>query len=178
MRHLNLDPESPVGLRIRDLSTADGVSDFYLTPGDPLSYKFNGHLIFDEAVFEMAIPEYLEPGCDLQISKQGAPCEGGRHADKAKMRISSTEAETICGVVTTYDKQATVKLFGSQAREDGAGGDIDLLIFSSRIGLAERLQIECDLQDALGLRRFDLVVARQNDRDPFVDFVNKDAVVL
>ena len=64
MRYLILPEESPVGLRIRDLATADGVSDFYLTPGEPLSYKFNGQLIFDENVFEMDIPPFLEPGCD------------------------------------------------------------------------------------------------------------------
>jgi twitching motility protein PilT len=40
------------------------VSDFYLTPGEPLSYKLNGQLIYDDTVFEMALPEYLEPGCD------------------------------------------------------------------------------------------------------------------
>lgn len=64
MRLLELHPDSPVGERIRDLSTADGVSDFYLTPGEPLSYKHNGQLIYDETVFEMTPPEYLEPGCD------------------------------------------------------------------------------------------------------------------
>ncbi|TSA37385.1 MAG: type IV pili twitching motility protein PilT [Verrucomicrobiaceae bacterium] len=64
MRLLELPADSVVGERIRDLSLSDGVSDFYLTPGEPLSYKFNGQLIYDEAVFEMAVPEYLEPGCD------------------------------------------------------------------------------------------------------------------
>lgn len=64
MRLLDLHPESPVGLRIRDLSTADGVSDFYLTPGEPLSFKLNGQLLYDETVFEMAVPDTLPPGCD------------------------------------------------------------------------------------------------------------------
>ena len=64
MRLLELHPDSPVGERIRDLSMSEGVSDFYLTPGDPLSYKLNGQLIYDDTVFEMALPEYLEPGCD------------------------------------------------------------------------------------------------------------------
>jgi twitching motility protein PilT len=64
MRLLDLPPESPVGQRIKNLSTGEGVSDFYITPGEPLSYKKNGHLIFDETVFEMAIPDHIEPGCD------------------------------------------------------------------------------------------------------------------
>lgn len=64
MRLLNLPPDSPVGLRIKDLATADGVSDFYLTPGEPLAYKYNGQLIYDETIFEMPVPETIEPGCD------------------------------------------------------------------------------------------------------------------
>lgn len=63
MRLLDLPPDSPVGLRIKELSTAEGISDFYLTPGENLSYKSNGELVFDNIAFEMAIPPSLEPGC-------------------------------------------------------------------------------------------------------------------
>lgn len=62
MRYLDLPEHNPVALRIRDLATADGVSDFYLTPGEPLSYKYNGQLIFDEEVFEMELPPEIPPG--------------------------------------------------------------------------------------------------------------------
>lgn len=64
MRLLVLPEDSPTAQRIRDLSMADGVSDFYLTPGEPLSYKYNGQLIFDDIIFEMPVPEHIEPGCD------------------------------------------------------------------------------------------------------------------
>ncbi len=64
MRLLNLPPDSPVGLRIRDLGFAEGVSDFYLTPGEPLSYKYNGQLIYDDLIFDMNLPEVIPPGCD------------------------------------------------------------------------------------------------------------------
>jgi twitching motility protein PilT len=63
MRLLNLPPNSPVGLRIKELAIADGVSDFYLTPDELLSYKINGELVFDALSFDMAIPDHLEPGC-------------------------------------------------------------------------------------------------------------------
>ena len=36
MRLLDLPPESTIGQRIKDLSTGEGISDFYLTPGEPL----------------------------------------------------------------------------------------------------------------------------------------------
>jgi len=64
MRLLDLPPESDVGMRIRELGESEGVSDFYLTPGEPLSYKYNGQLIYDDLDFVMAVPEMLEPGCD------------------------------------------------------------------------------------------------------------------
>ncbi len=64
MRLLDLPPESLIGQRIKDLSTGEGISDFYLTPGEPLSYKKNGQLIYDSSVFEMEVPPHLEPGCD------------------------------------------------------------------------------------------------------------------
>ncbi len=94
------------------------------------------------------------------------------------MRISSRDAEMIARVVSSYDPQAEVKLFGSQARDDAAGGDIDLLILSSRIDLSGRLQIESDLQDVFGMRRFDIVVARHGSVDPFVQLVSNEAVAL
>ena len=94
------------------------------------------------------------------------------------MRISCKDAEMICRIVSSYDPQAAVKLFGSQTRDAAAGGDIDLLILSSRIGLSEKLQIESDLRDAFGLRRFDIVVARHGSVDPFVRLVSNEAVAL
>ncbi len=64
MRLLDLPPDSPVGLRIKELSVAEGVSDFYLTPGAPLSYKYNGQLVFEDLLFDMPVPPHIEPGCD------------------------------------------------------------------------------------------------------------------
>jgi len=64
MRLLDLPPESPVARRIHELGDAEGVSDFYLTPGEPMTYKYNGQLVFDDLVFQMDVPAHLEPGCD------------------------------------------------------------------------------------------------------------------
>lgn len=64
MRLLDLPPDSPVALRIKELAGGEGISDFYVTPGEQLSYKKNGHLIYDPLIFEMKVPEHLPPGCD------------------------------------------------------------------------------------------------------------------
>ena len=94
------------------------------------------------------------------------------------MRLARNDADNIRDIVTAYDPRAVVKLFGSQARDEALGGDIDLLVFSSRIGLAEKIQIETDLQDALGLRRFDIVVAPHDRAGIFVQLANQRAVAL
>jgi twitching motility protein PilT len=62
-RLLELPEDSPTAYRIYELAHSEGVSDFYLTPQEPLSYKLNGQLLFDEVVFEMQPPAHLEPGC-------------------------------------------------------------------------------------------------------------------
>jgi len=64
MRLLDLPPDSPVAIRIQQLGESEGVSDFYLTPGEPLCYRYNGQLVYDDVVFEMAVPETIQPGCD------------------------------------------------------------------------------------------------------------------
>lgn len=59
---LDLPEDNPVALRMKELAVAAGISDFYLTPGDPLSYKYNGQLIYDDVVFDMAVPAVIPPG--------------------------------------------------------------------------------------------------------------------
>lgn len=63
MNYLNLAPDSEVGQRIEELSKDERVSDFYLTPHEPLAYKHNGQLIFDTTVFDTVVPADPEPGC-------------------------------------------------------------------------------------------------------------------
>ncbi len=63
MNYLKLDPEGPIGQRIKELSQDDRVSDFYLTANEPLAYKINGQLIYDDVVYDFEVPPYPEPGC-------------------------------------------------------------------------------------------------------------------
>jgi len=63
VNYLHLAPDSPVGQRLKELSQDDRVSDFYLTANDRLAYKVNGQLVYDDVVFEAAVPDVLEPGC-------------------------------------------------------------------------------------------------------------------
>ena len=60
MNYLNIDPDSPIGQRFKELSEDPRVSDFYLTANEPLAYKVNGELIYDTVVHEVQVPEHIE----------------------------------------------------------------------------------------------------------------------
>ena len=74
------------------------------------------------------------------------------------VRISKDQAFSICKAIQARDPSATVSLFGSMADDQARGGDIDLLVRSKRLTLSDRLDIACELEDALGLRKIDLVI--------------------
>ena len=44
--------KTPLGFRILHLAKAEGVSDFYVTPWEQLSYKINGELVYDSFVYQ------------------------------------------------------------------------------------------------------------------------------
>jgi len=93
------------------------------------------------------------------------------------MRISQDQACSICKVIQARDPSATVSLFGSMADDKACGGDIDLLVRSNRLTLSDRLDIACELEDALGLRKIDLVI--DNGRpNAFVRSIESRAIRL
>ena len=87
MNYLNIPPESPIGQRFKELSQDERVSDFYLTANAPLAYKRNGQLIYDDTVFEMAVPAHLEPGCvDSAIDLHGRRYRVSQMLTKGRLR--------------------------------------------------------------------------------------------
>ncbi len=59
----NVNSESPLGRRIIELAEGEGVSDYYVTPGDPLCYKANGQLKIDDFIYQPDLLPELKPGC-------------------------------------------------------------------------------------------------------------------
>ena len=93
------------------------------------------------------------------------------------MRLTVEEQQVIREVVADTDPQAEVYLFGSRARDEERGGDIDLLIMSERIGPNERRRMKLRLMDGLGERKIDLVVAKDTEQ-PFVRIARAEGVRL
>ncbi len=87
MNYLNIDPDSPVGQRFKELSQDPRVSDFYLTANEPLTYKVNGELVFDTVVHNVDVPAHLEPGCvDSAIDLHGRRYRVSQMLTKGRLR--------------------------------------------------------------------------------------------
>ena len=93
------------------------------------------------------------------------------------MRLDTEQAQAIKDVVAQSDARAEVFLFGSRVRDAERGGDIDLLIMSSKIDLDERRRIKLRLIDRLGAQKIDLLIA-QNAEKPLVRIALREGVKL
>lgn len=93
------------------------------------------------------------------------------------MRLSAQEQQAVREVVAQADPTATVYLFGSRARDEERGGNIDLLVLSDRIGPEQRRLMKLRLVDRLGERKIDVTVAKDN-RQPFVRIALAEGVRL
>lgn len=93
------------------------------------------------------------------------------------MRLSDVERRALVQAVTASDPEAQVWLHGSRVRDDARGGDIDLLVLSSRMRLEDKLDVLTRLRPQLGDQRIDITLARDNS-PPFVRLVLDGAVRL
>ncbi len=94
------------------------------------------------------------------------------------MRLTADQAKAIRQCVHRFDPEAEVALFGSRTEDTRRGGDIDLLIISKHIGVRERLCLQSALEDALGLRKIDLVIVPDVEKNPFAKFVQEGSIPL
>lgn len=93
------------------------------------------------------------------------------------MRLDPRQVQAIKETIAQVDAEAEVFLFGSRADDSQRGGDIDLLVMSSRIDLDGRRKLKLRLLDLLGEQKIDLVVAQDETR-PFVQIARQQGVRL
>jgi predicted nucleotidyltransferase len=93
------------------------------------------------------------------------------------MRLTDRERSAILSAVHIYDAQAQVFLFGSRVDDVKKGGDIDLLVRSSSIGLAEKRRIRRAICDAVGEQKIDILVAADLS-NPLVRVAQRSGVLL
>jgi len=94
------------------------------------------------------------------------------------MRISKNEIEIIKNSILSKDKNTKVFLFGSRTDDSKRGGDIDILILSDKISLADVIDIKVDIFNHMEEQKIDIVVAKRLDENPFIKKISKELVAL
>lgn len=95
------------------------------------------------------------------------------------MRISREEAEFLKTCIRKLLPDAKVYLFGSRAKDEERGGDIDILILSSEVlSLRQKFKIKNNFCLKFGEQKLDLISFRFDDESNFKDLVVKDAIEL
>ena len=93
------------------------------------------------------------------------------------MRISDNEKQVIVDAILQADPSAKIYLFGSRVDDTQKGGDIDILIFSNKIGFKEKLKIKTNIFHKIEEQKIDIVVA-QDKNDPFIRLALENGVLL
>jgi predicted nucleotidyltransferase len=83
------------------------------------------------------------------------------------MRLKPAEYKIIKQSVSALDKSAKIYLFGSRADDRAKGGDIDLLIISSKLNYGDKLKIKHKLFESLEEQKIDIVIAKDFEQ-PFI----------
>ena len=82
-----IDERSPLGQRVSQISQLPGVSDFYITPWEPLCYKHNGSMVYDTFVYHPEQTMKVEPGCvDYAMTFAGLRFRVNRMVTKGRFR--------------------------------------------------------------------------------------------
>ena len=93
------------------------------------------------------------------------------------MRLSDSERKSIRDIILKLDPDALIYLFGSRACDKKKGGDIDILILSSKITKNHRRQVKLELYKALGEQKIDLLIA-SDTAEPFVRIALESGVLI
>jgi twitching motility protein PilT len=104
---------SPLGHRMLHLSQDPSVSDFYVTPWEPLSYKSNGRLVFDSFVYQPQSQVSFGPGCeDYAMSVGGRRFRVSRMMTQGRARwVMRLLPESIPDIEKIMVPPAAVKAF-------------------------------------------------------------------
>ncbi|MDR2535095.1 MAG: nucleotidyltransferase domain-containing protein [Treponema sp.] len=93
------------------------------------------------------------------------------------MRLSEFQKEAIVNAVQDIDSKASIWLFGSRADDSKKGGDIDIAVLSTRIGVMEKIQIKRAICNKIGEQKIDLLVSSGGD-EAFFRFAAEEGIKL
>ncbi len=93
------------------------------------------------------------------------------------MRLKKFEKDSIVNAVKHEDPDSTVYLFGSRVDDNELGGDIDILVCSSKIDFNGKMRIKKEIFNSLEEQKIDLVIV-DNPLDPFAQLALEKGVML
>ncbi len=93
------------------------------------------------------------------------------------MRLAPEEQFAISEAIHQADTEALIYLFGSRTDDAAKGGDIDLLVLSSKIDLMAKLEILAQLHRKLGERKIDIALYADSSR-PFPRMIMQSGILL
>jgi twitching motility protein PilT len=83
----DVNERTQLGQRLYQLSQQSGISDFFITPWEPLAYKFNGHVVYDSLVYQPTMAFDIKPGhWDYAMSFGGRRYRVNGCVTKGRMR--------------------------------------------------------------------------------------------
>ena len=94
------------------------------------------------------------------------------------MRLQEHEIKSIHKVVSAFDKNAKIYLFGSRVDDKKRGGDIDLLLISNILSFRDKRRIRVGLHEKLGEQKIDIVIVKKGQDSPFVRIALNEGVPL
>jgi predicted nucleotidyltransferase len=96
------------------------------------------------------------------------------------MRITDREKAAIVAAIHAKDPLAKIYLFGSRARDELKGGDIDLLVLSTDIVFSDKIDILLAMKATIGEQKIDLKIVSplQLANDAFAQSILPSALRL
>lgn len=94
------------------------------------------------------------------------------------MRLTEAQCRLLKDDIRRLDAAARVFLFGSRTDDDKTGGDIDLLIFSTKLDNKQLRPVKWHFYEQFGEQKMDVLIDSGNLDSPFVKMIFSGAVEL
>lgn len=94
------------------------------------------------------------------------------------VRLTQDEIENIKNTIKSFDPEAKIYIFGSRADLTKKGGDIDILVISSKIDSQARRKIKVELFLKLGDRKIDIIVTDNPQKTEFTKIAYSQGVEI
>lgn len=93
------------------------------------------------------------------------------------MRLTDQERKAIMEVITRFDGQAEVYLFGSRSDDTKKGGDIDLLVISDKLDKTSLFSIEEEIFKRIEEQKIDFVLSGKDVKNKFARMILKKGAI-